>query len=144
MTELNTRLHTDESHNCVSTACSRQHWSQNAGMIAFAAPVNIILPGELNYASMYTYAAGREILCHPMPVSDEMPHRLRFEVVLQAPSNRTELRDPDNPCTLLLRQKIRTLIYVLDKVMGPEGECLDTSLWQVILNICGKLQYNGR
>jgi hypothetical protein len=65
MTELNTRLHTDESHNCVSTACSRQYWSQNAGMIAFAAPVNIILPGELNYTSMYTYATGREILCHP-------------------------------------------------------------------------------
>jgi hypothetical protein len=145
MTELNMRLHADQSHECTSDACSLAHWSQNEGSISSRIPANIVLLGEgTSHASKYTYAAGRGLLCYPMLIPADMSHRSRFEVVIHALSSWTEIKDSKDGCTTSLEQKVRTLTYVLDKVLGPEGECLDTSLWQIIVVLCEKLQNKGR
>lgn len=67
---------------------SRDHWSSRM----FEQKGSLLAKGVLSHASIYTYAAGRGLLCHPMPFPSNIDQRHRFEIVFHALMGWTRLQ----------------------------------------------------
>jgi hypothetical protein len=144
MTDLLDKSKVDRYHHSYFTSQCLRHWSTESHSLRSADSYGLILeclaPGSLNYASIYTYAAGQGLFCQPMVVPVELNDDVRFQIVLHALSS----WQMNTSYTLSLECRSTTMTYLLGNVIRPETEGYNTSLWEMALVVCKKLIHDGR
>jgi hypothetical protein len=140
MSELDTPSGSEYDPQPYSTTWFSTHWSCKFQLTS----TDFLVPSGLNYASIYTYAAERGLLADPVPFPTDIDDHHRFEMVIRALSSWTKIEGPRNSRSPSLKHKIRTLMYVLDRVTRPEIRYFDVAIWQATLVVCKTLQQDER
>jgi hypothetical protein len=95
--------------------------------------------GMVGEARIYTFTARHDLFCPPMTLPNAVNFEQRFFVVSHALSS--WLARDFRPS---LEQRLKCLAYLLSYVLAPESVAFQTSVWQLVVGVSGRLLHEER